>query len=92
MKKTKIFKAPGAYIQSVRHYSIMDTMMALGLFILYCGAMAVSGLVSKHLTTLERTVSSIMINSCFAGIVLLFLAVKKQGIETVGFSFCRRRK
>ena len=85
MKKTeKLFKVPESYIQSVKHYSIKDTMMALGLFILYCGAMVVSGLVNKYLTTLERTVSGIIIDSCFVGVVLLFLAVKKQGVETVG--------
>lgn len=85
MKKTeKVFKVPKSYIQLVKHYSINDTMMALGLFVLYCGAMAVSGLVNKYLSTLERTVSGIIINSCFVGVVLLFLVVKKQGIETVG--------
>lgn len=85
MKKTeKVFKIPKSYIQSVKHYSINDTMMALGLFVLYCGEMAVSGLVNKYLSTLERTVSGIIINSCFVGVVLLFLVVKKQGIKTVG--------
>ena len=58
--------------------------MAMGLFILYCGALAVSGLVNKYLTDLEKTVSGIIINSCFVGVVLLFLVIKKQGVETVG--------
>lgn len=38
----------------------------------------------KFLIPLERTVSGIIINSCFVGVVLLFLAVKKQGLKTVG--------
>lgn len=58
--------------------------MAMGLFILYCGEMAVSGFLNEYLTILESTVSGIIINSCFVGIVLLFLMIKKQGIETVG--------
>ena len=77
MKKTeKVFKVPKSYIQSVKHYSINDTTMALGLFILYCGAMAVSGLVNKYLSALERTVSGIIINSCFVGVVLLFRSIR----------------
>lgn len=85
MKKIrKIFEVPESYMESVRHYSIKDTAMAMGLFLLYCGAMAVSGLVNKYLTALERTVSGIMINACFVGIVFLFLVVKKQGVKTVG--------
>ena len=85
MKKIrKIFEVPESYMQSVKHYSIKDTAMAMGLFILYCGALAVSGLVNKYLTDLEKTVSGIIINSCFVGVVLLFLVIKKQGVETVG--------
>ena len=85
MKKIrKIFEVPESYIQSVKHYSIKDTAMAMGLFILYCGAMVVSGLVNKYLTDLEKTVSGVIINSCFVGVVLLFLLIKKQGVETVG--------
>lgn len=85
MKKIrKMFEAPESYIQSVRHYSIKDTAMAMGLFVLYCGAMVVSGLINKYLTALERVVSGVIINSCFVGVVLLFLVVKKQGIKTVG--------
>jgi len=84
VKLRKIFEVPESYIQSVEHYSIKDTAMAMGLFILYCGAMVVSGLVNKYLTPLERTVSGIIINSCFVGIVLLALAAKKQGLKTVG--------
>ena len=85
MKKIrKIFEVPESYIQSVKHYSIKDTAMAIGLFILYCGALVVSGLVNKYLTDLEKTVSGIIINSCFVGVVLLFLVIKKQGVETVG--------
>lgn len=92
MKKAeKIFKVPKSYIQSVRDYSISDTMLALGLFVLYCGAMAVSGLANDYLTTLERTLSGTIINFCFAGIVLLFLAVKKQGVETVGLKQGNRK-
>lgn len=65
MKKTeKVLKVPESYIYSVKHYSISDTTMALGLFVLYCGAMAVSGSGNKYLTTLERTVCGIIINSC----------------------------
>lgn len=85
MKKIrKIFEVPESYIQSVKHYSIKDTAMAMGLFLLYCAALAVSGLVNKYLTDLEKTVSGIIINSCFVGVVLLFLVIKKQGVETVG--------
>ncbi len=85
MKKIrKIFEVPESYIQSVRYYSIKDTAMAMGLFILYCGALAVSGLVNKYLTDVEKTVSGVIINSCFVGVVLLFLVIKKQGGETVG--------
>ena len=85
MKKIrKIFEIPESYIQSVKHYSIKDTAMAMGLFLLYCAALAVSGLVNKYLTDLEKTVSGIIINSCFVGVVLLFLVIKKQGVETVG--------
>ena len=85
MKKIrKIFEVPVSYIQSVRHYSVKDAAMAMGLFILYCAAMAVSGLFNQYLTVLEKTVSGTIINSCFVGIVLLFLVIKKQGIETVG--------
>lgn len=85
MKKIrKIFEVPESYIQSVKHYSIKDTAMAMGLFILYCGSMVVSGLVNKYLTDLEKTVSGAIINSCFVGVVLLFLVIKKQGVETVG--------
>lgn len=80
----KMFEILESYIQSVKHYSIKDTAMAMGLFILYCGEMAVSGFLNEHLTILESTVSGIIINSCFVGIVLLFLMIKKQGIETVG--------
>lgn len=80
----KMFEAPESYVQSVKHYSIKDTAMAMGLFILYCGAMAVSGLINKYLSTLEKTISGIIINSCFVGFVLLFLTAKKQGIATVG--------
>lgn len=80
----EMFEVPESYIQSVKHYSIKDTGMAMGLFILYCGAMVVSGFLSEYLTILERTFSGIIINSCFVGVVLLFLAVKKQGVETVG--------
>lgn len=58
--------------------------MAMDLFILYCSAMVVSGLVNKYLTALERTVSGVIINSCFVGVVLLFLVVKNQGVKTVG--------
>lgn len=58
--------------------------MAMGLFILYCGAMIVSGFLNAYLTVLQRTVLGIIINCCFVGVVLLFLAVKKQGLETVG--------
>lgn len=77
MKKTeKVFKVPKSYIQSVKHYSINDITMALGLFVLYCGAMAVSGLVNKYLSALERTVSGIIINSCFVGVVLLFRSIR----------------
>lgn len=83
-KIRKMFEVPESYTQSIRQYSIKDTAMAITLFILYCGAMVVSGLVNNYLTALERTVSGIIINSCFVGIVLLFLAVKKQGIKTVG--------
>lgn len=85
MKKIrKMFEVPESYIQLVKHYSIKDTAMAMSLFILYCGAMVVSGLVNKYLTALERTVSGVIINSCFVGVVLLFLVVKKQGVKTVG--------
>ena len=85
MKKIKkIFEVPESYMQSVKHYSIKDTAMAIGLFILYCGALVVSGLVNKYLTDLEKTVSGAIINSCFVGVVLLFLVIKKQGFETVG--------
>lgn len=80
----KVFEVPASYIQSVKYYSVKDTAMAMGVFILYCGAMVVSGFLSEYLTTLERTVSGIIINSCFVGIVFLLLAVKKQGSETVG--------
>ena len=83
-KNRKIFEVPESYIQSVKYYSIKDTAMAMGLFILYCGAMVVSGLVNKYLTDLEKTVSGAIINSCFVGVVLLFLVIKKQGAETVG--------
>ena len=83
-KNRKIFEVPESYIQSVKYYSIKDTAMAMGLFILYCGAMVVSGLVNKYLTDLEKTVSGVIINSCFVGVVLLFLVIKKQGAETVG--------
>ncbi len=85
MKKIrKMFEVPVSYIQSVQYYSAKDTAMAMGLFILYCGAMVVSGLLNEYLTALERTVSGTIINSCFVVIVLLLLAGKKQGIETVG--------
>lgn len=80
----KIFEVPESYIQSIKHYSIKDTAMAMGLFILYCGVMAVSGFFNEYLTILERTVSGIIINFCFVGVVLLILVVKKHGIETVG--------
>ncbi|MCM1263626.1 MAG: CPBP family intramembrane metalloprotease [Butyrivibrio sp.] len=85
MKKIKkLFEVPESYIKSVKYYSIKDTAMAIGLFILYCGTLAASGLVNKYLTDIEKTVSGIIINSCFAGVVLLFLVIKKQGVETVG--------
>lgn len=84
MTVRKIFEVPESYRQSVRQYSGKDTAMAMGLFFLLCGAMALSGFCNENLTTLGRTVSGIIINSCFAGLVLLFLAVKKQGLETVG--------
>lgn len=80
----KTVEIPESYMQSVKQYSIKDTAMAMGLFILYCGAMVVSGLLNKYLTVLGRTVSGIIINSCFVGIVLLFLAVKKQEVKTIG--------
>ena len=83
-KNRKIFEVPESYMQSVKHYSIKDTAMAMGLFILYCGALAVSGLVNKYLTDLEKTVSGAIINSCFVGVVLLLLVIKKRGAETVG--------
>lgn len=56
----------------------------MGLFILLCGAMIASGFLNEYLPPLERTVEGIIINSCFTGVVLLLLAVKKQGVETVG--------
>ncbi len=58
--------------------------MALGLFILYCGVLVVSGLINKYLTALERTILGIIIDSCFVGVVFLFLVVKKQGLKTIG--------
>jgi len=80
----KMFEVPESYIQLVKHYSMKDTAMAIGLFILYCGVMVVSGFLNEYLTILERTVLGMIINSCFVGVVFLFLVVKKQGIETVG--------
>ncbi|MCM1183369.1 MAG: CPBP family intramembrane metalloprotease [Roseburia sp.] len=90
-KIKKLFEVPESYIQSVRQYFIQDTAMAMGLFVLYCGAMAVSGLVNKYLTTIEKTVSGIIINSCFTGVVLLLLVIKKQGVETVGLKKGNRK-
>ncbi len=78
------FKVPESYIQSVRQYSIRDTAMALGLFILYCGALVVLGSINEYLTAFARTVSGIIINSCFVGIVFLLLVVKRQGSKTIG--------
>ncbi len=80
----KLLEVPASSMQSVRDYSRRDAAMAMGLFILYCGAMVAAGLLNGHLTALGMTVSGTIINSCFVGVVLLFLAGKKQGIETVG--------
>lgn len=80
----KIFGVPESYIQSVKGYSVNDAGMAAALFLMYCGAMVVSGLFNGYLTALGRILFGIIVNSCFVGIVLLFLAAKKQGVETVG--------
>lgn len=85
MKKTKkLFEVSSSYISLVRNYSVKDTVMAIGLFILCGTVMAIMGLVNQYLSDLERTILGGIINLCLVGVTLLLVAVKKQGIETVG--------
>lgn len=83
-KAKRLFEVPNSYISLVRNYSAKDTVMAIGLFALYCATMGIMGLVNQYLSDLERTIWGGILNLCFAGVTLLLAAVKKQGAETVG--------
>lgn len=85
MKKLKkIFEIPASYMLLVRDYSVKGTVMAMGLFTLYCAGMVIMGLVNQYLSGLERTIWGGIMNLCFAGVVLWLVVVKKQGVETAG--------
>lgn len=46
--------------------------------------MIIMGLVNPYLFKLEQTILGGIINLCFVGVICLLIAVKKQGIETIG--------
>lgn len=82
--KKKLFEVPNSYLSFVRNCSVKDTVMAIGLFVLYCAVMIIMGLVNPYLSKLEQTILGGIINLCFVGVICLLIAVKKQGIETIG--------
>lgn len=62
--------------------------MALGLFILYCGVLAVSGSINKYLSALERTILGI-IQFLFCGPCVFAFGGKKAGVQN---RWAERRK
>ena len=79
-----LFKIPDTYMRSVKDYSGKDTAMAAVLFVLYCIAMVVSGIVANYLSGFYLTIFGGILNLFFVGVVFLFLILNKQGTETVG--------
>lgn len=85
MNKIKsFFSIPDSYIHKIENYSMIDAVMATGLFLLYCLAMIFSGLIVKLVSGLAITVIGGIINLCFVCIVFGLLILRKQGIETIG--------
>lgn len=79
-----IFEVPDSYKNLVNSFEKVDAFIAVLIFILYCIAMALSGILVTHVSTNQITCIGGLINLVFVGIVLLFLKIRKQGIETIG--------
>lgn len=85
MKKIKsFFSIPDTYIHKIENYSVVDAVMTVGLFFLYCLAMIFSGLIVNLVSNFAMTVIGGVINLCFVCIVFGLLFLRKQGVETIG--------
>ncbi len=79
-----VLKIPDSYVDKVKKYCMVDFLLAILLFFMYCLAMVISGVINKYVSNFEITVIGGVVNICFVLIVFAFLSVRKQGIDTIG--------
>lgn len=79
-----IFTVPDSYKEKIAEYKKVDAAMAMGVFLLYCMAMVFLGLIADYVSGLMITVTGATVNLIFVGIVIAFLNIRKQGLETIG--------
>lgn len=79
-----IFAVPDSYRNLVNTFGKADANIAIVLFLLYCVAMALSGILVNYVSANQITYIGGLTNLVFVGIVLLAIKIRKQRIETIG--------
>lgn len=77
---------PDSYKHVISKYSRLDAFFAFLLFILYTAALFCTGFIFNYVSKLQITFFGMFINLLFSGIVILFVLIRKQGLDTLGIT------
>lgn len=87
MKKIiPLFAISNDYKEEVKQYNHKDILLAVILFLAYIGAMLFMGYLdnNKTITGVSLMICGIGINILFSLITIVFVLIRKQGLETIG--------